>query len=185
MILPVYLYGSPVLGQKAIDITPDYPDLATLIQDMRDTMAHADGVGLAASQVGKPIRLFIVNGNPLTEKFPEGKDFVRTFINAHIITEEGETWRYAEGCLSIPKLNEEVERPSRIRMQYVDEDFTPHDDWFDGIRARIIQHEYDHLEGRNYIERLHPIRRQLLKSKLTRIGKGVVDCDYRVTVQKK
>lgn len=185
MILPVYLYGSPVLGQKTVDVPPDYPDLAAFIQNMRDTMTQAEGVGLAASQVGKPLRVFIVNGNLLVDKFPEGQDFVRTFINAHIVAEEGERWRYAEGCLSIPKLNEEVERPSRIRLQYVDENFAPHDEWFDGIRARIIQHEYDHLEGRNYIERLHPIRRQLLKSKLARIGKGVVDCEYRVIVQKK
>jgi peptide deformylase len=184
MILPVYLYGAPVLQKKTVDITPDEPNLDSLITNLKETMAHAEGVGLAASQVGVPIRLFVVDGNALAEKFPEGKDFVQTFINAHIVEEAGKAWRYSEGCLSIPKINEDVERLSRVRLQYVDENFVSHDEWFEGIRARIIQHEYDHLEGRNFIEKLAPIRRQLLKSKLARISKGIVNCDYHTKVQK-
>ncbi|GHT11247.1 peptide deformylase [Bacteroidia bacterium] len=184
MILPITLYGASVLQKKTEEVAPDYPDLQLLIENMRATMEKAEGVGLAAPQVGKPIRLFVVNGNALTEKYPEGKDFVHTFINAHIVEHAGTPWRYSEGCLSIPKIHEEVERPARVRVQYVDENFAPHDEWFEGIRARIIQHEYDHLEGKNFIDHLSPIRRQLLKSKLVRISKGVVDCDYNVKVQK-
>ncbi len=184
MILPVYLYGSPVLRKMSEDITPDYPDFKKLLVDMWETMYHTDGVGLAAPQIGKNIRLFVIDADCLSEDYPDGKDFKQAFINAHIVEVDGEDWAYNEGCLSVPKIHEDVKRPTRVRMQYCDENFVQHDEWFDGIRARIIQHEYDHLDGKTFIDKLSSIRRQLLKSKLVKISKGEVSASYRVKVEK-
>ena len=159
------------------------PVIANLIADLKDTMANAEGVGLAAPQVGVALRIFVTDGGGLAEKYPEAQNFVRTFINPKIIETAGKLWRYSEGCLSIPNIHEDVERPYRVRVQYADEDFNEHDEWFDSVCARIIQHEYDHLDGKNYTERLSPLRRQLVKSKLSRINKGIVDCKYPVKVR--
>jgi peptide deformylase len=178
MILPVYLYGSPILRQVCSCIAQNSPDIQKLIADMRETMANADGVGLAAPQVGKAVRLFVADANALADKFPEAKNFVHTFINPCILEESGKKWRYSEGCLSVPNIHEDVERLSQVRLRYMDEDFNEHCEWFDGVCARIIQHECDHLEGRTYIEHLSSLRRQLLKSKLQRISKGITGCEY-------
>ncbi|MDR2814006.1 MAG: peptide deformylase [Prevotellaceae bacterium] len=179
MLLPIYLYGSSALRRQAEDITPNYPRLAPLLSDFWETLYHADGVGLAAPQVGLNIRLFVVDTDCLSEKYPDGKEFKKAFINAHIVEEEGEEWTYEEGCLSIPKIHENVKRLSRVHLRYCDENFVEHDEWFDGIRARVIQHEHDHLEGQLFVDKLPPIRKQLLKSKLIKVSKGEVSTDYR------
>ncbi|MDR1227308.1 MAG: peptide deformylase [Prevotellaceae bacterium] len=179
MLLPIYLYGSPVLRKKVEDISPDYPDFKQFMVDMWETMYHADGIGLAAPQIGKSVRVFVIDAEVLAEDYPEAKGFKKAFINAQIVEEEGDEWAYNEGCLSVPKINENVYRPYRVHLKYVDEDFIPHDEWFEGIRARVVQHEYDHLEGKMFVDKLPPIRRQLLKSKLTKISKGEVPTSYR------
>jgi peptide deformylase len=184
MIVPVYLYGSPILRQVCAEVSPTTPYITKLIADLKETMANAEGVGLAAPQVGKALRIFVADGNLLAEKYPEGKDFVHTFINPRIVEEAGNKWTYSEGCLSIPNIHEDVERLSRVRLQYMDEAFVEHCEWFEGVCARIIQHECDHLDGKNYIDRLSPLRRQLLKSKLVRISKGNTDCNYPVRILK-
>jgi peptide deformylase len=159
-------------------VTQDLPDIVKFVADLKETMANADGVGLAAPQVGAMLRIFVANGSILAEKYPEAKTFEQTFINPCILEESGNMWNYSEGCLSIPNINEDVQRRSRVHVRYVDELFREHDQWFEGICARIIQHECDHLDGINYVERLSPLRRQLLKSKLLRISKGITDCQY-------
>lgn len=184
MIYPIYLYGSPVLRKTAVDITPDYPDFKQFMENMWETMYHADGVGLAAPQVGKSVRVFVIDGTVFEEDYPETKDFKKAFINAHILESEGEPWSWNEGCLSVPKIHEDVKRPARIRIKYVDENFVEHDEWYEGLCARIIQHEYDHLDGKMFVDHLSPIRKQLLKSKLQKISKGDVSTDYRVKVEK-
>ncbi|MGE0079419.1 MAG: peptide deformylase [Bacteroidales bacterium] len=184
MIYPVYIYGSPVLRKVAQDITPDYPNLSQLISDMFDTMYQSDGVGLAAPQIGLSIRLFVIDGSPLSEDDPAVEGFKKAFINAHIVERFDEVVRYSEGCLSIPNIHEEVERESKIRIKYVDENFQPHEEVFEGTAARIIQHEYDHLDGTLFVDRLSAIRRQLLKSKLTAIAKGKFKADYKYKMGK-
>ena len=183
MIYPVYIYGSSVLRKVAEDITPDYPDLPQLISNMFDTMYQSDGIGLAAPQVGLSIRLFVIDGTPLAEDDPSVQSFKKVFINAHILERFDEVVRYSEGCLSIPNIHEEVERESKIRIKYVDENFQPHEEEFSGMAARIIQHEYDHLVGILFVDRLSAIRRQLLRSKLTAIAKGKFSADskYKLT----
>ncbi len=184
MIYPVYIYGSSVLRKVAQDITPDYPNLKQLLSDMFDTMYQSDGVGLAAPQIGLSIRVFVVDGAPFAEDDPNLKDFKKAFINAHIVERFDEKVRYSEGCLSIPTIHEEVERESKVRIRYVDENFQPHEDVFDGTAARIVQHEYDHLDGIMFVDRLSPIRRQLLKSKLMAISKGKFSADYKYKIAK-
>jgi peptide deformylase len=179
MLLPVYLYGAPVLRKKSEDISPDYPLLDQLLANLWETLYHADGVGLAAPQTGKNIRLFVVDTDSLSKSYPDGKGFKQAFINAHVLEEAGEEWVYEEGCLSIPKIHENVKRLPRVRLRYCDENFVAHDEWFDGIRARVIQHEYEHLEGQLFVDKLSPLRRQLLKSKLLKISKGEVTTSYR------
>ncbi|MDR3189243.1 MAG: peptide deformylase [Prevotellaceae bacterium] len=179
MLLPIYLYGASALRKRTEEVTPDYPQLRQLLSNLWETLYHADGVGLAAPQVGVNIRLFVVDVDCLSEKFPDGKGFKRTFINARMVEEEGEEWAYEEGCLSVPKIHENVKRPARVHLRYCDENFVEHDEWFDGIRARVIQHEYDHLEGRLFVDKLPPIRKQLLKSKLLKVSKGEVSAAYR------
>jgi peptide deformylase len=180
MLLPIYLYGASALRKKADDIAPDDPCFQQLLADMWETMYHADGMGLAAPQAGKNIRLFVLDTNCLSADFPEGKGFKKAFINPYVVEEDGDEWAFSEGCLSVPKIHEKVKRPSRVRLRYCDENFVEHDEWFEGIRARVIQHEYDHLEGRIFVDKLPPIRRQLLKSKLLKISKGYVSTSYRV-----
>lgn len=184
MIYPVYIYGSSVLRKVAEDITPDYPDLPQLISNMFDTMYQSDGIGLAAPQVGLSIRLFVIDGTPLAEDDPSVQSFKKVFINAHILERFDEVVRYSEGCLSIPNIHEEVERESKIRIKYVDENFQPHEEEFSGMAARIIQHEYDHLDGILFVDRLSAIRRQLLRSKLTAIAKGKFSADYKYKLTK-
>lgn len=179
MIRPVYIYGSSVLRKVAQDITPEYPNIKELINDMFETMYHSDGVGLAAPQIGLSIRLFVIDATPFEEDDEEVKDFKRVFINAKIVERSGEKKLFNEGCLSIPNLREDVERDDVIRMQYLDENFEPHEEVFSGIRARIVQHEYDHLEGILFTDKVSPIRRQLLRNKLAGIIKGRFSIDYK------
>ncbi len=179
MIRPVYIYGSSVLRKVAQDITPEYPNIKELINDMFETMYHSDGVGLAAPQIGLSIRLFVIDATPFEEDDEEVKDFKRVFINAKIVERSGEKKLFNEGCLSIPNLREDVERDDVIRMQYLDENFEPHEEVFSGIRARIVQHEYDHLEGILFTDKVSPIRRQLLRNKLAGITKGRFSIDYK------
>ncbi len=182
MILPIVAYGDAVLRKKCADITKDHPNLDRLIADMFETMYNANGVGLAAPQVGFPIRLFIVDGDPFAEKgeHPEMQGFKKIFINAHAIAEEGREWPYNEGCLSIPKIREDVNRMERIKLEYLDEKFQKHTEEFEGLRARVVQHEYDHIEGKLFTDRISALRRQLLKGKLSDIAKGNVDVDYKM-----
>lgn len=179
MILPIYLYGQSVLRKEAEDITPEYPELKSLIENMFETMDHAEGIGLAAPQIGLAIRLVVVNLDPLTEDFPEFKDFRKVYINAHIIETSDETESMEEGCLSLPGIHEKVNRPSRIHVQYLDENFVEHDEWVDGFLARVMQHEFDHLEGKVFVDRLSPLRRQMNKNRLSNMAKGKVECTYK------
>ncbi|MFT3740020.1 MAG: peptide deformylase [Breznakibacter sp.] len=184
MIYPVVVYGHPVLRKVATDITADYPGLPQLIDDMFQTMYKADGVGLAAPQIGLPIRLFVVDATPMADEEPEMKDFKRVFINAHIVERDGETVTDSEGCLSLPTIREEVQRPSRVRVRYFDQDFKSHDEVYEGFAARVIQHEYDHIDGKLFIDYLSPLKKRLLKGKLTKISKGEVDVSYKIKIVK-
>jgi peptide deformylase len=180
MILPVVAYGHPVLRKIAEDIDKDYPGLKELIQNMWETMRASSGIGLAAPQVNRPIRLFLVDATPLAEDNPALAEFRKAFINPEIIEESGEEWVYNEGCLSLPGLREDISRKPIIKIQYYDEDFNYHEDTFDGMAARIIQHEYDHLEGTLLVDRVNPLKKMMLKRKLSDISKGNVDVDYRM-----
>lgn len=179
MIYPIVVYGHPVLRKVAEDIEKDYPGLDQLIQDMFETMYHSDGLGLAAPQIGKSIRVFIIDGEPLAEDEPELAGFKQAFINAHITERSADLVPMTEGCLSIPNIREEVQRESRIRINFYDEKWEYHDEVFEGYKARIIQHEYDHLDGILFPDKLSPLRRRLLKGKLTDISKGKFEADYR------
>ncbi|HPD96434.1 MAG: peptide deformylase [Bacteroidales bacterium] len=183
-MLPVYIYGSPVLRKVAQDITPDFPNLHELIEEMYETMHQSDGIGLAAPQIGKSIRVFVVDGTPLEEDDPTLKNFKKAFINAQIVERFDEMVIYSEGCLSIPNIHEEVERESKVRIKYVDEDFKPHEEVYEGFAARIIQHEYDHLDGILFTDRLSAIRKQLIKGKLNAISKGRFSVDYKYKLVK-
>ena len=185
MILPIYTYGQPVLRKEAEDIAPDYPELKELVQNMFETNERADGVGLAAPQIGLPIRVVIVDLTPLAEDMPEYADFKRAYINGYIVEEEGETILMDEGCLSLPGIHEKVPRAEKVRIQYVDENFVEHDEWVEGFLARVIQHEFDHLEGKVFTDRISPLRRQMNKAKFNALLSGKVRCDYRVKVVKK
>jgi peptide deformylase len=184
MILPVVVYGHPVLRKIAEDITPEYDRLSQLIDDMYQTMYRAEGIGLAAPQIGLPIRLFVIDATPLEDDYPELKGFNKTFINAHIIERDGELVAESEGCLSLPTIREDVQRPSRVRIQYVDRDFVQHDEVFHGFAARVIQHEYDHIDGKLFIDYLSPLKKRFLKGKLTNISKGNVDVSYKIKIPK-
>ena len=180
MILPIYLYGQPVLKKVAEDITPEYPLLKELIENMFETMHQADGIGLAAPQIGLAIRLVVVDLDVLSDDYPEFKDFSRVYINAHILETSEETESMEEGCLSLPGVHEKVTRPSRIHVKYFDENFVEHDEWVDGFLARVMQHEFDHLEGKVFSDRISPLRRQMNKNKLGNLVKGNVRCTYKV-----
>ena len=179
MIYPIYIYGQPVLRKVAEDIPLDYPNLQKLISDMFETMFHADGVGLAAPQIGLAIRVVTIGLDVLSDDYPEFKDFKKAYINPHIIETAGEEVSMEEGCLSLPGIHESVKRPSKIRVTYLDEQLQPHDEWVEGYLARVMQHEFDHLDGHVFVEKISPIRRQLLKSKLTNLAKGKVRCTYK------
>lgn len=180
MILPIYLYGHPVLRAETEEITPDYPDLKKLIADMWETMYNSEGVGLAAPQIGRSIRLIVLDGSALEDNFPECKDSKMVLINPELdVIEDMNPISRSEGCLSIPGLSENVRRIEHVRLNWLDEDFVEHEKEFTGFLSRIIQHEYDHLEGHVYTDHIAPIRKQLVKSKLNNIAKGKVRCDYR------
>ena len=185
MILPIYTYGQPVLRKEAEDIAPDYPELKELVQNMFETNERADGVGLAAPQIGLPIRVVIVDLTPLAEDMPEYADFKRAYINGYIVEEDGETILMDEGCLSLPGIHEKVPRAEKVRIQYVDENFVEHDEWVEGFLARVIQHEFDHLEGKVFTDRISPLRRQMNKAKFNALLTGKVRCEYKVKVVKK
>ena len=179
MIYPIVIYGDEVLRRKCEPIAPDYPDVKKLAEDMFLTLEEAEGVGLAAPQIGKDIRLFIVDCTPWGEDDPALKDYKRVFINARIYERSEQTDLFNEGCLSLPGLHEDVRRPVSIRMRYVDENFVEHDEEFTGLKAWVIQHEYDHIEGVVFTDRIAPLRRQLLKSKLLNLAKGKYRCAYK------
>ena len=180
MILPIYIYGQPVLRKVAEDITPDYPELKTLISNMWETLADSEGIGLAAPQIGRDIRLVVIDLDPLSEDLPEYKDFRQVYINAHIVEyDESNTDSSEEGCLSLPAIHEKVIRPTRIRVQWMDENFQPHDEWIEGYLARVMQHEFDHLDGKMFIDRISALRKQLIKSKLKALTQGRYRCGYK------
>ncbi len=180
MILPIYTYGQPVLRKTAEDITMDYPELQQLIQDMFETMDHADGVGLAAPQIGLPIRVVVVDLDVLSEDYPEYKGFRKAYINAHILEVSGEEVSMEEGCLSLPGIHESVKRGNKIRVKYLDEDLVEHDEVVEGYLARVMQHEFDHLDGKMFIDHISPLRKQMIKGKLNAMLKGKARCSYKV-----
>lgn len=181
MILPIYTYGMSVLREKAQDITPDYPELGQLIKDMFETMYHSDGVGLAAPQIGKPIRLAVITLDVLKDEFPEYKNFNRAYINPRIEEYDNEnTSLMEEGCLSLPGIHEPVRRPTRIRVKYLDEEFKEHDEWVEGYLARVMQHEFDHLDGKIFTDRISPLRKQMARKKMGQLLKGNFNCGYKV-----
>ena len=187
MILPIVAYGDPVLKRKATDITKDYPKLDALVDNMFETMYNAYGVGLAAPQIGLPIRMFLVDTTPfaddeeLTEDEQKSlEDFKRVFINPKITKEEGEEWAFNEGCLSIPDVREDVFRKPVITIEYLDENFKAHTETFDGLVARVIQHEYDHIEGVLFTDKLSSLKKRLIKGRLSNISKGKIKVDYRM-----
>ena len=179
MVYPIVIYGHPILRKVAEDIDKDYPDLDQLINDLFETLYRSEGLGLAAPQVGKSIRIFVIDGKPVGEDEPELADFKKVFINAHLIEKYGDFELMTEGCLSIPNLREEVNRESHIRLTYYDENWQFHDDAYNGFKARIIQHEYDHLEGILFTDKVNPLRKRLLKGKLNAISKGKFEVDYK------
>lgn len=192
MILPIVAYGSEILRKVAQDITPDYPALQKLLEDMWETMYSSNGVGLAAPQINKDIRVFVMDSAQIFEhqeedekgEYPDEPGIKKVFINAHIKSFGGADWSYNEGCLSIPKIREDVVRPEEVTVEYLDENFEPHIEIFDGITARIIQHEYDHIEGKLFIDYLKPLKRKMLKGKLTDISKGKIKVDYKMVFPK-
>jgi len=198
MILPIVLYGDPVLRKKAEDIGKDYPELKKLIANMFETMYEASGVGLAAPQIGKAIRLFIVDTQPFVEDEEDDDEseftveekkqlasFRKVFINARIVEEEGAEWKFKEGCLSIPKIREDVLRKPELTLEYFDENFAKHTEKFNGLIARVIQHEYDHIEGVLFTDRVSPFKRKLISGKLMDISKGKISADYKTRLYTK
>ncbi len=185
MILPIIAYGDPILKKEAKEIESDQPKLKELISNMYETMYNAEGVGLAAPQVGKSIRLFIVDASPFEEDEPALKDFKKIFINPIIVEESGKNWTFNEGCLSIPGIREDVIRQPEITIEYYDEDFNLLEEKYKGLVARVIQHEYDHLEGILFTDHIKPLKRRLLSSKLNNISKGNVKVPYRMKFPKK
>jgi len=192
MILPIVAYGSPVLRKVCDEITADYPGLDKLIADMWETMYNSNGVGLAAPQINVPIRLFMMDSEQIFENqdedekddYPDAPGYKGVFINAHIVELNGKEWAYNEGCLSIPKIREDVDRNEQVTLEYEDENFVTHTKTFNGITARVILHEYDHIEGKLFIDYIKPLKRKLLKRKLDDITKGKIKVDYRMVFPK-
>ena len=185
MILPIYTYGQTVLKKEAEEIDSSYEGLQQLIQDMFETLRKAEGVGLAAPQVGLPIRLAVVDLDVMSDDQPEFKGYFRTYINPYIEETDGAMVPYEEGCLSFPGIHEKVNRPARVRVSWQDENFQEHDEWFEGFPARVLQHEIDHLDGKCFIDRMSPLRRQMNKKNLSQIAAGKINCDYKVKVSHK
>lgn len=185
MILPVYVYGTPVLRKEAEDIDRDYPELDKLIKDMFETMYHTEGIGLAAPQIGRSIAVIVIDASPLAEDFPECADSRMTLINPtlEIIEDEAPVSR-AEGCLSLPGLQENVKRHEHVVLNWLDENFEEHEREFKGFMARVIQHEFDHLLGTVYTDRISPVRKQMIRNKLHNMERGKVKCAYRVVTNK-
>lgn len=194
MVLPIVVYGDPVLRKVGADIDKNYEGLDQFIKDMFETMYKANGVGLAAPQIGKAIRLFVIDTGPFGEddeddeftpaQRKELKNFKKVFINARILNEEGEEWKFNEGCLSIPKIREDVSRPADIEIEYFDEQFVKHRENYSGIIARVIQHEYDHIEGKLFTDRISPFKRKMLAGKLNDISTGKISADYKTKLYK-
>ncbi len=189
MILPIVAYGDPVLKKKGQDLEKGDPKLPQLVEAMFETMYNASGVGLAAPQVGKSLRLFVVDAGPFAEEGEEDyeqlKGFKKVFVNPQILEEDGEEWAFSEGCLSIPEIHEDVYRHEELRIRYFDENWEEHEEVYSGLAARVIQHEYDHIEGVLFVEHLAPLRRRMLKGKLQNISKGKIKVDYRMRFPKK
>jgi peptide deformylase len=179
MIYPIVMYGDPVLRQRAKDIETG-TDIKQLVEDMFETLEAANGIGLAAPQIGKPIRLFVVDGTGIEDE-PGMETFRKVFVNAHVVEETGTPWEFEEGCLSIPNIRERISRKELLRIRYFDENWNSFEETFDGMKARIIQHEYDHIEGKMFVDYLTPLKKRLLKGKLSDISKGKVDTEYRIT----
>lgn len=184
MIYPIYVYGQPVLRKVAKDVDKDYPNFQQFIADMFETMEKSDGVGLAAPQIGESVRVFVIDGSAFAEDDETMKDFRKAFVNAKIIEKTGEDKIFNEGCLSLPSIREDVNRPSTVRIQYYDENFNFFDETYEGLKARIIQHEYDHIEGKLFIDLLSPLRKRILKRKLNQIAKGEVETSYKIKIVK-
>lgn len=184
MVYPIVVYGDPVLRKKAQDLEKN-TDVKVLVQDMFETMYAANGIGLAAPQIGKGIRLFVVDGTSLDEEEEDMSTFKKAFLNAQILKEEGTPWEFEEGCLSIPNIRENISRPETVRIRYYDEDWNLKEEEYSGVKARIIQHEYDHIEGKLFIDYLSPLKKRMLKGKLTDISKGDVETEYRILAPKK
>ncbi len=192
MILPIVAYGHPVLRKECEDISKDYPELTKLIADMWETMYYTNGVGLAAPQINKPIRIFVIDTVQIVDgfdeedkkRYPNEQPVKKVFINAHTVETYGEPWAYNEGCLSIPKVREDIKRDEHIKLRYMDEQFVEHEEVFSGITARVIMHEYDHIDGKLFIDYLPPLKKRLLKKKLEDISKGKVKVDYRMLLPK-
>lgn len=187
MILPIVAYGDPVLKRVASEISPEYPNLEKLIADMWETMYNAEGVGLAAPQIGKSIRLFVIDGAPFSkdeELTPAEQiqlaSFKKVFINAEILEETGDMWSFTEGCLSIPDIREDVQRHEELTIRYQNEKFEWHTENYTGLAARIVQHEYDHIEGILFTDKLSSLKKRLIKGKLDKISKGLTQADYRM-----
>jgi peptide deformylase len=187
MVYPIYVYGMPVLRKVARDIDRDYEGLEQLIQDMFETMYQAEGLGLAAPQIGLSIRLIVIDGSRAGDDEDESeiRNFKRILINPHIIEENGEEWEFNEGCLSIPGVREDVKRKPEILLRYMDENFTPHEERFDGVKARVLQHEMDHVNGILFTDRISPLRKRLLNTKLKAISKGQTEAIYAIRYPKK
>lgn len=180
MILPIYIYGQPVLRKVTDDIGPDYPELDLLIANMWETLAQSEGIGLAAPQIGLPIRLSVIDLRPLSDDYPEYKDFRQVYINPHIIEVDDEhSDTSEEGCLSLPAIHEKVVRPTRIHVRWQDEQFQQHDEWVEGYLARVMQHEFDHLEGKMFIDHISALRKQLIRGKLKSLIQGHYRCAYK------
>ena len=181
MKYPIIAYGDPVLRRKATAIDPqEYPHIKQVIDDMYETMYGARGVGLAAPQVGLSMRLFVIDASVFADEEPDLKDFKKVFINATILEETGEEWPFNEGCLSIPDIREDVYRKPTVKLSYYDEDWKHHEATFSGLAARVIQHEYDHIEGKLFTDKLSPLRKRLIEKRLNDISKGIVDVEYKM-----
>ncbi len=197
MILPIVVYGDPVLRKVGVDIDKNYEGLDVLIKNMFETMYNANGVGLAAPQIGKAIRLFVIDTGPFAESDDDDDDeftpeqkkqleaFKKVFINARILNEEGTEWKFNEGCLSIPKIREDVNRKPNIEIEYYDEKFVKHTEKYDGVIARVIQHEYDHIEGKLFTDIISPFKRKMISGKLADIANGKISADYKTRVYRK
>ncbi len=180
MILPIYLYGHPVLRKKSVDVEPEYPELKELIANMFETMYKAEGIGLAAPQIGRNINLFIIDASPLAKDDPELKDFKRIFINPKVTFNTDDKISVEEGCLSIPDIHETVNRPSDLTIDYLNENFEPVSERLTGYKAIVLQHEYDHINGIVFVDKISPLRRRMLQNRLNSISKGKVSTSYRV-----